>query len=190
MLIKPLLVEQDETALMRVGQHLTLLSHRFDMTAVFEDPAVVQFLTNHPRVDRIPHSIDAREQGYSDANGPVLFQAVEDGTTSVTLRNISEHHTVVEEILTQFADELEDKTSWRTDSNVDLILLPALTCSAFHAHFDIAINVYGSLEVMLSDEELVSLPCDRLLSSYPKSIVSIKGIDDVNLVLVSKLSVC
>ena len=56
--------------------------------------------------------------------------------------------------------------------------------------FDIAINVYGSLEVMLSDEELVSLPCDRLLSSYPKSIVSIKGIDDVNLVLVSKLSVC
>lgn len=185
MLIKPLLVEPDETALMRVGQNLALLSHCFDMTGVFDDLAVVQFLNNHPRVDRILHSIDSR-----DANGRVLFQAVEDGTGYVTLRNISEHHTVVEEILTQFAQELEEKTGWRIDSNVDLILLPALTSSALDAHFDIVINVYGNLEVMLRDEESVSLPCDRLLSSYPKGIVSIQGIDDVNLALVSKLSAC
>ena len=189
MLIEPLLTENDQDKLSHVGLRDVILSHRLDMTGAFEDAAIEGYLNSHPAsaIEHIPKKSSLNRQLGDKQSGAEMFSDVIEQRLSFTLRRVTEHHTVVEEIVQQLRDELEARSSGCLSLSMDMVLLAKSMQLNCKESVDYVLNVYGEVEIGLDCGRQIVLPCDRMLSSFPYQIESIQGRDDVSLLLTSQV---
>ena len=224
MFIKPLLVEQDEDVLSKVGRSIAIVAHCLDMTGAFEHLSLVNLLDGHPRNDLIVDRIgqhdrldldnilqlmsvvdeidgipsDDNEGTFDTCSGRQLFQEIERHGIAVTLRNVTEHHGVLRELLDQFRIEFKASCHADIETKVDMTILPAKSRLQTNSAVNLVWNVFGEVVAQLADSDSTSeagssgqsmlLSCDRLLSTYPQHVESLIGNEQLNLVLTSRLA--
>ena len=224
MFIKPLLVEQKEDRLSKVGRSIAVVAHCLDMTGFFEHLSLVNLVDGHPRhdlivarngqndcleldnvlklmsvvdeIDGIPR--DESKSKLSTCGGHQLFEEIGRHGITVTLRNVTEHHGVLRELLEQFRTEFRASCHADIDSKVDMTILPAKSRLQTHSTVNLVWNVFGEVVAQLADSGCTSevdspgqsmlVSCDRLLSTYPRHVESLIGNEHLNLVLTSRLA--